>query len=85
MEAHHYGAMPGLATSDLATHDVVDLAPLGTGAARVLVIRTKDTAPDAAIARGPVQTHAQSWGMAHEVRDLAAVAGFLDQVGCSHA
>lgn len=34
---------------------------------------------------GPVCFYVTRWGMARELRDLAAVARFLDQVGGAHA
>lgn len=34
---------------------------------------------------GPVCFYVTCWGMARELRDLAAVARFLDQVGGAHA
>lgn len=119
---------PGLAEPELAHHDVVDLAPLGTATARAVVTPTSGKAPDAANVEGPVQTETKClifeqpaddgkrfatlrahlalngyslhrtaaddgpvcfyvtrWGMARELRDLAAVAWFLDQVGGAHA
>ena len=48
MDAHHHGAMPGLAAPELAHRDVVDLPPLGTAAARAVVNPTSEKAPDAA-------------------------------------
>ena len=44
MDAQHHGAAPGLAAPKLAHHDVVDLAPLGTAAARAVVTPTSDNA-----------------------------------------
>lgn len=44
MDAHHHGAVPGLAAPELAHHDVVDLAPLGTAAAHAVVTPTSDNA-----------------------------------------
>lgn len=128
MDAQDHGTVPGLAAPELAHHDVVDLAPLGTAAARAVVTRASEMAPDAANVGGPVQTESQClifeqstdngkrfatlrahlalkgyslhrttaddgpvcfyvtrWGMARELRDLAAVARFLDQVGGAHA
>ena len=34
---------------------------------------------------GPVCFHVSRWGMTRELRDLAAVARFLEQVGGAHA
>ena len=127
MDAHHHGAMPGLAASKLAHHDHVDLAPLGTAAARALVTPTNEKAPDAANVEGPVQTetqchifkepdddgkrfatmrallalkgyslsrthgddgpvcfHVNRWGMVRELRNIAAVRAFAQQVGASN-
>lgn len=57
MVAHPHGAdAPGLAAPELAHHDHVDLAPLGTAAAHAVVTRTTEKAPDAANVGGPVQT-----------------------------
>ena len=58
MDAHHHGVMPGLAAPELA-HDVVDLPPLGTAAARAVVTPTSEKAPDAANVGGPVQSETQ--------------------------
>ena len=44
MEAHNHGTLPSLAAPELALHDVVDLAPLGTAAARAVVTPTSDNA-----------------------------------------
>lgn len=44
MDAHHHGAMPGLAAPELAHHDVVDLAPPGTAAAHAVVTPTSANA-----------------------------------------
>ena len=44
MDAHHHGTVPGMAAPELAHHPVVDLAPLGTAAARALVTPTSDNA-----------------------------------------
>ena len=44
MDAHHHGTVPGVAAPELAHHDVVDLAPLGTPAERALVTPTSDNA-----------------------------------------
>ena len=128
MDAQDHGTVPGLAAPELAHHHHVDLAPLGTAAARAVVTTTSEKAPDAANVGGPVQTETQClifeqptddgkrfatlrahlalkgyslhrtaaddgpvcfyvtrWGMARELRDLAAVARFLDQVGGAHA
>ena len=128
MDAHHHGAMPGLAAPELAHHDHVDLAPLGTAAAHAVVTPTREKAPDAANVGGRVQTETQClifdqpaddgkwfatlrahlalqgyslsrssagdgpvnyyvtrWGLVRELRDLAAVARFLEQVGGDHA
>ena len=60
MDAHHHGAMPGLAAPELAHHDVVDLPPLGTAAARTVVTPTSEKAPDAANVEGPGQSETQS-------------------------
>jgi hypothetical protein len=38
-----------------------------------------------AVGDGPVRFYVTRWGMARELRDLAAVARFLDQVGGAHA
>ena len=127
MDPHRHGAMPGLAAPELA-HDVVDLPPLGTAAARAVVTPTSEKAPDAANVEGPGQSETQSlifeqhaddgkrfatlrahlalksyslsrthgddgpvcfyvnrWGMVRELRDLAAVRAFAQQVGASHA
>ena len=43
--AHHHGTVPGLAAPELAHHDHVDLAPLGTAAAHAVVRPTSDNAP----------------------------------------
>ena len=60
MDAHHHGAdAPGLAAPELAHHPVVDLAPLGTAAARAVVTATGGKALDAANVEGPVQTETQ--------------------------
>ena len=127
MEAQHHGAVPGLAAPELAHHDVVDLAPLGTAAAHAVVTPTSEKAPDAANVGGPVQTetqclifeqraddgkrfatlrallalkgyslsrthgdhgpvcfHVNRWGMVRELRDIAAVRAFAQQVGASN-
>ena len=45
MHTHHHGAnAPGLAAPELTHHDVVDLAPLSTAAARAVVTPTSDNA-----------------------------------------
>lgn len=45
MDQHHYNAhRAGLVAPELAHHDVVDLAPLGTAAARAVVTSTSDNA-----------------------------------------
>jgi|CXWL01.1.fsa_nt_gi hypothetical protein len=44
MDAHHHGAMPGLAALELAHQDHVDLPSLGTAAAHALVTPTSDNA-----------------------------------------
>ena len=128
MDAQDHGTVPGLAAPEVARHDHVDLAPLGTVAAHAVVTPTSERAPDAAIVGGPVQTETQClvfeqptddgkwfaslraplalkgyglsrtaasdgpvcfyvtrWGMARELRDLVAVARFLDQLGGAHA
>jgi hypothetical protein len=128
MDAQDHGTVPGLAAPELAHHDHVDLAPLGTAAAHAVVTPTSEKAPDAANVGGPVQTkthipifeqpadngkryatlrahlalkgyslsrtaasdgpvcfYVMRWGMVRELRDLAAVARFLDQVGGAHA
>ena len=128
MDAQDYGTVPGLAAPELAHHDVVDLAPLGTAAAHAVVTPTSGKAPDAANVGGPVQTetqclifeqhaddgkrfatlrahlalkgyslsrthgddgpvcfHVNRWGMVRELRDIAAVRAFAQQVGASHA
>lgn len=128
MDARDHGTVPGLAAPELAHHDVVELAPLGTAAAHAVATPTSEKAPDAANVGGPVQTETRflifkqptddgkrfatlqahlalkgfslqrtaaddgpvcfyvtRWGMARELRDLAAVARFLDQVGDAHA
>ena len=120
--------MPGLAAPELAHHDHVDLASLGTAAAHAVVTPTSEKAPDAANVGGPVQTetqcvifeqraddgkrfatlrallalkgyslsrthgddgpvcfHVNRWGMVRELRDMAAVRAFAEQVGASHA
>lgn len=60
MVAHPHGAeAPGLAAPELAHHDHVDLAPLGTAAAHAVVAPTSEKAPDAASVGGPVQTETQ--------------------------
>ncbi len=129
MVALRHGAdAPGLAAPELADDHPVDLAPLGTAAARALVTPISEKAPGAANVEGLVQTETQClifeqpadddkrfatlrahpalkgyslsrtaagdgpvrfyvtrWGMVRELRDLAAVARFLDQVGGAHA
>ena len=128
MDAQDHGTVPGLAAPEVAHHDHVDLAPLGTVAAHAVVTPTSERAPDAAIVGGPVQTETQCLifeqptddgkrfttlrahialkgyslqrtaaddgpvcfyvtrlGMSRELRGLAAVAQFLDQVGGAHA
>ncbi|MDL2336718.1 MAG: hypothetical protein QFE16_02655 [Pseudomonadota bacterium] len=128
MDAQEHGTVPGLAAPELAHHDHVDLASLGTAATHAVVTPTSKKAPDAANVGGPVQTETQClifeepaddgkrfatlrahlalkgysllrtaasdgpvcfyvtrWGMARELRDLAAVARFLDQVGGAYA
>lgn len=59
MDAHHHGTVPGLAAPELAHHDHVELAPLGTAAAHAVVTPTSEKAPDAANVGGPVQTETQ--------------------------
>ncbi len=59
MDAQDHGTVPGLAAPELAHHDVVDLAPLGTAAAHAVVTPTSEKAPDAANVGGPVQTETQ--------------------------
>ncbi len=44
MDAHHHGTVPGLAAPELAHHDHVDLAPLGTAAADAVVTPRSDNA-----------------------------------------
>ena len=56
MDAQSHGAMPGLAAPELAHHDVVDLASLGSAAAHAVVAPTTGTTPDAANVGRPVQT-----------------------------
>jgi hypothetical protein len=84
MDAHHHGAMPGLDATELAHHDVVDLAPLGTVAARAVVTPTSEKAPDAANVEGPVHTetkclifeeHADDGKRFATLRALLALAG----------
>ena len=128
MQANDYATKAGMGAPELAHHDHVDLASLGTAAARAVVRPTSEKAPDAANVEGPGQTETQCpifkqpaddgkrfatlranlalkgyslsrtaasdgpvcfyvnrWNMARELRDLAAVARFLDQVGGAHA
>lgn len=59
MDAQDHGTVPGLAAPELAHHDHVDLAPLGTAAAHAVVTPTSEKAPDAANVGGPVQTKMQ--------------------------
>jgi hypothetical protein len=58
MDAQDHGTVPGLAAPELAHHDVVDLAPLGTAAARAVVTRASEKAPDAANVGGPSSAQA---------------------------
>ena len=44
MDTHRHGAMPDLAAPQLGHHDHVDLPPMGTAAARALVMHTSDNA-----------------------------------------
>jgi hypothetical protein len=60
MVAHPHGAdAPGLAAPELAHHDPVDLAPLGTAASRAVVTPASEKAPDAANVGGPAETETQ--------------------------
>ena len=44
MDAYQHDNMPGLASPELAHHDVVDVPPLGAAAARAVVTPTSDNA-----------------------------------------
>lgn len=44
MDAQDHGTVPGLAAPELAHHDHVDLAPLGTATAHAVVTPTSDNA-----------------------------------------
>jgi hypothetical protein len=60
MVAHPHGAnAPGHAAPELAHHDHIDLAPLGTAAAHAVVTPTSEKAPDGANVGGPAKTEAQ--------------------------
>ena len=59
MDAQDHGTVPGLAAPELAHHDHVDLAPLGTAAAHAVVTPTSEKAPDAANVGGPAKTETQ--------------------------
>ena len=128
MDAQDHGTVPGLAAPELAHHDHIDLAPLGTAAAHTVVTPTSEKTPDAANVGGPAKSETQylifeqtaddgkrfatlrahlalkgyslhrtaagdgpvcfyvtRWGLVRELRDLAAVAQFLGQVGGAHA
>ena len=83
----HHGAMPGLAAPELAHHDVVDLPPLGTAAARAVVTPTSEKAPDAANVEGPGQSETQCLIFEQHTDDgkrfatLRAVGDMLRRIG----
>lgn len=59
MDAQDHGTVPGLAGPELAHHDHIDLAPLGTVTAHAVVKWACEKAPDAANVGGPVQAGTQ--------------------------
>ena len=83
----HHGAMPGLAAPELAHHDVVDLAPLGTAVAHAVVTPTSEKGPDAANVGDPVQTETQILIFKQHTDDgkrfatLRAVGDMLRRIG----
>ena len=59
MDTNHHRTVPGLAAPELAHHDVVDLAPLGTAATHAVVTPASEKAPDTPHVGGPMQSKTQ--------------------------
>ena len=57
MDRHHHNGR--LAAPEMAHHDVVDLAPLGTASARAVVTPASEKAPDTPHVGGPMKSKTQ--------------------------